>query len=52
MKFSQIIQEPEFQSLALDEQKQMVLSEMLDLNQMYVSCTSVLLCFAIFRLLK
>ena len=34
-EFSQIINEPEFQSLPLDEQKQMVL-EMLDLNQMYV----------------
>lgn len=35
-EFSQIINELEFQSLPLDEQKQMVL-EMLDLNQMYVS---------------
>ncbi|MDK4545650.1 site-specific DNA-methyltransferase [Kingella kingae] len=35
-EFNQIINEPEFQSLPLDEQKQMVL-EMLDLNQMYVS---------------
>lgn len=39
-EFSQIIQEPEFQSLALDEQKQMVL-EMLDLNQMYVSLSEM-----------
>ncbi|MCD0229840.1 hypothetical protein LN378_34040, partial [Enterobacter hormaechei subsp. steigerwaltii] len=38
--FSQIINEPEFQSLALDEQKQMVL-EMLDLNQMYVSLSEM-----------
>ncbi len=35
-EFNQIIKEPEFQTLPLDEQKQMVL-EMLDLNQMYVS---------------
>ena len=39
-EFSQIIQEPEFQSLPLDEQKQMVL-EMLDLNQMYVSLSEM-----------
>lgn len=39
-EFSQIIEEPEFQSLALDEQKQMVL-EMLDLNQMYVSLSEM-----------
>ena len=38
--FGQIIQEPEFQSLPLDEQKQMVL-EMLDLNQMYVSLSEM-----------
>ncbi|HEZ0706872.1 site-specific DNA-methyltransferase [Neisseria meningitidis] len=39
-EFSQIIEEPEFQSLPLDEQKQMVL-EMLDLNQMYVSLSEM-----------
>ncbi|HFC6558628.1 TPA: site-specific DNA-methyltransferase, partial [Neisseria meningitidis] len=39
-EFGQIIQEPEFQSLPLDEQKQMVL-EMLDLNQMYVSLSEM-----------
>ncbi|WP_410472164.1 DNA methyltransferase [Faucicola mancuniensis] len=39
-EFSQIINEPEFQSLPLDEQKQMVL-EMLDLNQMYVSLSEM-----------
>ena len=39
-EFSQIIQEPEFQSLPLDKQKQMVL-EMLDLNQMYVSLSEM-----------
>ncbi len=39
-EFSQIINEPEFQSLSLDEQKQMVL-EMLDLNQMYVSLSEM-----------
>ncbi|HEZ3399561.1 TPA: site-specific DNA-methyltransferase [Neisseria meningitidis] len=39
-EFSQTIQEPEFQSLPLDEQKQMVL-EMLDLNQMYVSLSEM-----------
>lgn len=39
-EFNQIIQEPEFQSLALDEQKQMML-EMLDLNQMYVSLSEM-----------
>ena len=39
-EFSQIINEPEFQSLLLDEQKQMVL-EMLDLNQMYVSLSEM-----------
>ena len=38
--FGQIIEEPEFQSLPLDEQKQMVL-EMLDLNQMYVSLSEM-----------
>lgn len=39
-EFSQIIEEPEFQALPLDEQKQMVL-EMLDLNQMYVSLSEM-----------
>lgn len=39
-EFSQIIEEPEFQSLALDEQKQMML-EMLDLNQMYISLSEM-----------
>ena len=39
-EFSQIIEEPEFQPLPLDEQKQMVL-EMLDLNQMYVSLSEM-----------
>ena len=39
-EFSQIIEEPEFQSLPLDEQKQMVI-EMLDLNQMYVSLSEM-----------
>ncbi|UEB30780.1 site-specific DNA-methyltransferase [Haemophilus influenzae] len=39
-EFSQMINEPEFQSLPLDEQKQMVL-EMLDLNQMYVSLSEM-----------
>ncbi|EIC13918.1 site-specific DNA-methyltransferase [Kingella kingae] len=39
-EFSQIINEPEFQALPLDEQKQMVL-EMLDLNQMYVSLSEM-----------
>ena len=39
-EFSQIIEESEFQSLPLDEQKQMVL-EMLDLNQMYVSLSEM-----------
>ena len=39
-EFSQIIEEPEFQSLPLDEQKQMML-EMLDLNQMYVSLSEM-----------
>lgn len=39
-EFGQIIEEPEFQSLPLDEQKQMVL-EMLDLNQMYVSLSEM-----------
>ena len=39
-EFSQIINEPEFQSLPLDEQKQMVL-EMLDLNQMYISLSEM-----------
>lgn len=39
-EFSQIINEPEFQSLPLNEQKQMVL-EMLDLNQMYVSLSEM-----------
>ncbi|HHF3374680.1 TPA: site-specific DNA-methyltransferase, partial [Haemophilus influenzae] len=39
-EFSQIIEQPEFQSLPLDEQKQMVL-EMLDLNQMYVSLSEM-----------
>ncbi len=39
-EFSQIIEEPEFQSLPLDEQKQMVL-EMLDLNQMYVALSEM-----------
>ncbi|WP_414651698.1 DNA methyltransferase [Haemophilus influenzae] len=39
-EFSQIIEEPEFQSLPLDEQKQMVL-KMLDLNQMYVSLSEM-----------
>ena len=39
-EFSQIINEPEFQSLPLDKQKQMVL-EMLDLNQMYVSLSEM-----------
>ena len=39
-EFNQIINEPEFQSLPLDEQKQMVL-EMLDLNQMYVSLSEM-----------
>lgn len=39
-EFTQIIEEPEFQSLPLDEQKQMVL-EMLDLNQMYVSLSEM-----------
>ena len=39
-EFSQIVEEPEFQSLPLDEQKQMVL-EMLDLNQMYVSLSEM-----------
>lgn len=39
-EFSQIIEEPKFQSLPLDEQKQMVL-EMLDLNQMYVSLSEM-----------
>ena len=39
-EFSQIINEPEFQSLPLDEQKQMVLG-MLDLNQMYVSLSEM-----------
>ena len=39
-EFSQIINEPEFKSLPLDEQKQMVL-EMLDLNQMYVSLSEM-----------
>ncbi|MFZ7343362.1 site-specific DNA-methyltransferase [Avibacterium volantium] len=35
-EFTNILQEPEFAQLSLDEQKQMIL-EMLDLNQMYVS---------------
>ena len=35
-EFANIVQEPDFSLLSLDEQKQMVL-EMLDLNQMYVS---------------
>ena len=39
-EFSQIIEEPEFQTLPLDEQKQMML-EMLDLNQMYVSLSEM-----------
>ncbi|HHF6795283.1 TPA: site-specific DNA-methyltransferase, partial [Haemophilus influenzae] len=39
-EFSQMINEPEFQALPLDEQKQMVL-EMLDLNQMYVSLSEM-----------
>ncbi|HHF4806685.1 TPA: site-specific DNA-methyltransferase, partial [Haemophilus influenzae] len=39
-EFSQMINEPEFQSLPLDEQKQMML-EMLDLNQMYVSLSEI-----------
>lgn len=39
-EFSQIIEESEFQSLPLDEQKQMML-EMLDLNQMYVSLSEM-----------
>ena len=39
-EFSQMINEPEFQTLPLDEQKQMML-EMLDLNQMYVSLSEM-----------
>ncbi len=39
-EFSQMINEPEFQALPLDEQKQMML-EMLDLNQMYVSLSEM-----------
>ena len=39
-EFSQIIEEPEFQSLPLDQQKQMVI-DMLDLNQMYVSLSEM-----------
>ncbi|HHF5987973.1 TPA: site-specific DNA-methyltransferase [Haemophilus influenzae] len=39
-EFSQIIKKPEFQTLPLDEQKQMML-EMLDLNQMYVSLSEM-----------
>ncbi|HHF6538386.1 TPA: DNA methyltransferase, partial [Haemophilus influenzae] len=39
-EFSQIIEKPEFQTLPLDEQKQMML-EMLDLNQMYVSLSEM-----------
>lgn len=39
-EFSKIIQEPEFQQISLDKQKEMML-EMLDLNQLYVNLSDM-----------